>query len=234
MPISDITKPIRLELYLNALKDIFKHKGYHFATGRDADNRPILYDLNIIGLRNFKGVPNKFDDVLILIFRNIRGNMEFRFYPFTTDPGESWIKKPMNGNGTAVVMEGQYKEAYTFGIHKGYRALTQTGVPLNIRRIPKGGDLLLFNTYPIGTSTRSINIHRASTNRPSVDVNLWSAGCQVFSNSTHFQEFLGLFELQIQHTGKTKFTYTLLNSSDSPFFDEIMAAAGSTMPITFK
>ena len=49
-----------------------------------------------------------------------------------------------------------------------------------------------------------INIHKAGLN--SVNVDKWSAGCQVFKSAVDFDEFIRLCKMQTWDT----FTYTLI------------------------
>jgi hypothetical protein len=63
----------------------------------------------------------------------------------------------------------------------------------------------------IDTGFFGINIHKAG--RASVQVDKWSAGCQVFAKSADFAEFMDLTEEAEKRYGNS-FTYTLLLETD--------------------
>ena len=45
------------------------------------------YNVNIIGVRSDQDIFNKFDDALVVIYRDKKKNWEVRSYSITTDPG---------------------------------------------------------------------------------------------------------------------------------------------------
>ncbi len=60
-----------------------------------------------------------------------------------------------------------------------------------------------------------INIHRANESRASVQVDRWSAGCQVLQDPDHFAFLMQLCERQRQKfQSGDAFTYTLLEQLD--------------------
>src|SRR5690606_11409828 len=86
-----------------------------------SDSKP--YNLNIVGIRNSQGRPNSFDDQ-IWVFWRYENRWTLKKYKATTDPGLTYIKDPINSEGTAILKEGQYREAYRLGKHRGsYEAL---------------------------------------------------------------------------------------------------------------
>ena len=69
-----------------------------------------------------------------------------------------------------------------------------------------------YNSDNIQTGYFGINCHRASASEfGSVNVDKWSAGCQVFANPHDFDCFLLLCKTQQRERGWETFTYTLLN-----------------------
>ena len=48
------------------------------------------YNVNIIGVRSDQDIFNKFDDALVVIYRDTKKNWEVRSYSITTDPGKIW------------------------------------------------------------------------------------------------------------------------------------------------
>jgi len=83
--------------------DILKKKGYLFFDGNKK------YNLNIIGIRNDSHDSTKFDDTLLLIYRNKSLDWEVKSYEVTTEPGPAILRKPINQKGTAILVPGQYR-----------------------------------------------------------------------------------------------------------------------------
>ena len=71
-------------------------------------------------------------------------------------------------------------------------------------------DVLDMNPDTIQDGYFGINIHRASAVRETESVNKYSAGCQVIADPKDFDQFLSLCDLQIEHLGVDRFSYTLL------------------------
>ena len=116
-------KQIYYEIYIRTNQRSFVKKEYQFFD-RDAK----LFNLNIIGIRSNNEIANSFDDWLYLIFRDDSGEMKIHEFPITTDPGAYWLKNPMNIEGTAILVPGQYSGSHAIGKHQGkYEALKQKG-----------------------------------------------------------------------------------------------------------
>lgn len=193
--------PWTAEQIIQAMRNL----GYSVFDGPD-------YDLNLVGVRTSDPTINRFNDFMYVIWRN-GDAWESRSYEITTDPGLYWLENPMNVEGTAVLKAGQYRGAYRIGQHKGYRALQQNS-PLPVYRDNNRDDVLNFDEATIDEGMFGINIHKAGS-RPqgSTQVDKWSAGCQVFSKETDFNEFLDLCNRSVQRYGDI-FTYTLLNETE--------------------
>ena len=180
---------------INALKD----KGY------------VVYDqpyqLNIVGVRNEQSQPNKFDDQLYVFYKDETSNWVLKEFPITTDTGTYWLENPMSSQGSAMLKEGQYIDAYKQGLHRGnYTALVQQK-PVTTYRDYDRNAVFDFGQKET-TGLYGINIHKAGAD--SQDVNKWSAGCQVFQKSDDFQEFMQLTDKHKANYGNN-FTYTLLD-----------------------
>jgi hypothetical protein len=93
---------------IRAIIRLLKSKGYKLF------ERP--YELNIVGIRKDNNIPNKFDDTLYAFWKTDSGSWEGKYYTITTDPGTYWLKNPMSGMGAAILKEGQYVDAYKYGI----------------------------------------------------------------------------------------------------------------------
>jgi hypothetical protein len=190
-------------LTFQAVRNVLKQRGFVIY------EKP--YELNIVGIRSNNTTPNKFDDAIFLFFKDNNNRWIFQGYPATTDPGTYWLRQPMQEQGTAILMQGQYVGAYQIGLHRGkYTALVQRGT-LTIRRDYNRDALLDFNngTLLSGTSF-GINIHHANATGTTKIVDKYSAGCQVFANVEDFNSFLRLCEQHRELYGN-KFTYSLID-----------------------
>lgn len=168
------------------------------------------YQLNIVGVRNESTTPNKFDDTLYVFWKTDKNKWEGKFYTITTDPGTYWLKNPMSNLGAAILKEGQYVDAYKIGLHKGdYKALVQQK-PVTVLRDYDRNAILDFNNGKEEKGLFGINIHRSNPKGTSINVDKWSAGCQVFENSDDFANFLTLADKHNNLYGNN-FTYTLVD-----------------------
>jgi hypothetical protein len=170
-------------------------------------------DLNIVGVRTSDPTVNVFNDFLYAFWRE-NDAWESRVYAITTDPGLYWLQNPMNVEGTAVLRAGQYRSAFTFGMHhNSYRALVQR-IPLPVYRDNNRDNVLNFDEATLQEGMFGIHIHKAGS-RPegSTQVDKWSAGCQVFSVETEFNEFMDFCDQSAANHGDN-FSYTLLNEPE--------------------
>ena len=170
------------------------------------------FDLNIVGIRTRELKANRFDD-FISVFYRMHDEWIFNVFRCTTDPGTYWLNNPMSNLGTAILKEGQYPSAYRVGKHRGrYAALIQNS-PLTVIRDAGRDDILDLNSGVEESGFFGINIHRASAHHESVQVDKWSAGCQVLCDPNQYDFFLKLCRRGRKAFGN-RFTYTLLNEKD--------------------
>lgn len=183
-----------------------KDKGYAvFENGKP-------FNLNIVGIRANNPVPGSFDDMIYCFYKD-RGNYIKFAWPATTDPGLYYLQNPLNVDGTAILVPGQYRGAFKLGLHHGkYEALVQAK-PLKVIRDIDRDSVLEFESKNIEEGMFGINIHRASNSHESKTVGKWSAGCQVFANPDHFRTFIELCKSSAKLYGNS-FTYTLINEKD--------------------
>ena len=170
------------------------------------------FELNIVGLRGPSTRANSFDDTMNVIYRDDSGTWRHKSWPCTTDPGTYWLRNPMNPQGTAILKGNmQYRGVYAIGLHKGqYEALVQRLGPVTvIRDYDRDADLDFLNGSE-ATGSFGINIHRASRNGTTVEVDRYSAGCQVFADAGDFAEFM---EMCRRHSGQygNRFNNTLFD-----------------------
>ena len=169
------------------------------------------WNLNLVGIRNPSGTPNKFDDEIHAIYKD-GGQWVDRWWPVTTDPGTYWLEHPMNKLGTAaVVADRQYPGLWKIGKHQGkYEALVQVG-EVAVHRDDNEDAKVDYREDNIQTGLFGINGHRANATMTSINVDRWSAGCQVWADPHDFDCALLLCKTQERERGWSTFTYTLLN-----------------------
>jgi hypothetical protein len=188
-----------------------KAKGYKWFTG---DN----YDINIVGVRNAETegkVTNRFDDCVTISYKDENGEWNFHCFDATTDPGSHWEKNIMGKEGVAILKEGQYRGSHMIGLHQGkYEALRQKK-PLKVYRDNDKDGVYDFIEENVHEGIYGINIHRATSREggKSVQVDKWSAGCQVIAANADFKLFMEVVNKAAKVWGNS-FTYTLINSND--------------------
>lgn len=189
---------------LDQIKKVFNDKGYIFY------DQP--YKLNIVGVRNAKGVVNQFDDTLYVIYKDNTGATIMHAYPLTTEAGLPYLLRPLNPKGTAILCTGQYVDVYQIAKHQGkYDALCQRGKLMVYRDNNKDSKVDYTNLQE--SLADGINIHSTKPNLINKIVNDWSAACQVLVNWSDFQAFMVLCEKQKNLYGN-KFTYTLIRTDN--------------------
>ncbi|MFS1525818.1 hypothetical protein ACL7TT_17180 [Microbulbifer sp. 2304DJ12-6] len=186
------------------LQTAIDRKGYRFFQQGD-------FNLNLIGIRSADTCANRFNDHLAVAW-SFHGTPHCLIFPATTDPGGYWRENPVQVNGTAILVPGQYAGLWQLGLHRGqYRALVQRA-PARVYR-DNNRDRVLDFDGSIEGGLFGINCHRASANHTSQQVDRWSAGCQVLANPLDFALLIALCERAAQNWG-SQFTYTLLEASD--------------------
>ena len=186
----------------NILKEVKRHK-FKVFTG--------AYNMNLIGVRNPNGQPDRFDDLICVVYQDEELNWICKKYPATTDAGLYFMNKPMRSSGTAILIDPyQYRSIFTLGKHRGvYDCLVQTK-PMPVWRDNNRNDII--DEFKIGSAT-AIQIHRASQKWRSQRVGKYSAGCQVIADPKDFEDFMYHVTLQTKHRPKWRtFTYTLIKS----------------------
>ena len=199
-----------MKLDYNSIKETIKAKGYKwFESGN--------YNLNIVGVRNSDTndeVTNKFDDYVTLSYL-VDGEEKFHAFEATTDPGKHWVENIMRESGVAILKPGQYRGSHKIGLHQGkYEALRQAK-PVKVYRDNNLDACYDMSEDKIQEGIFGINIHRATSRAggKSVQVDKWSAGCQVIASNDDFQQFMEICNKAKDQWGNG-FTYTLLESKD--------------------
>lgn len=177
--------------------------------GFEIFSRP--YEMNIVGIRSHHTRANRFDDEMHVFFKTNKGTTEHYIFKITTDPGTYWLHNPMMPQGTAILKEGQYRDVYQIGLHRGkYYALIQGGGKVTVIRDYNRDSILDFYNGREMRGWFGINIHRAMQKGTAKYVDEFSAGCQVFEDAADFDLFMQLARRHAQLYGN-KFTYTLID-----------------------
>lgn len=189
------------KITVDVLRNTCTQLGYKFFENGD-------YNLNLIGIRAYPGVVNRFDDLICLAYK-VSGVWTLKKYASTTDPGLYYLNNPMNVTGTAILKEGQYRGAFKLGLHKGRPALVQA-IRLPLYRDRNKDSTLDFIESTIVSEMAGINLHRSSPTGTSVQIDKWSAGCQVIASNSDMEELLAIATKAADKYGDG-FTYTLIN-----------------------
>ncbi len=201
-------KGLHAKLISERLQSILTKKKYAFFDSNKSHN------VNIIGIRSSQTKANEFDDGLLVIYRDNNKNWIVHSYPITTDIGIRYLKTPINEDGAAILVPGQYRGAYSVAKHRGkYDALCQKNGKVKVWRDDDRDKILDMDDSTIQEGYFGINIHRAAVIGEAERVNGYSAGCQVFKSAKDFNEFMALIKLSVKKYDN-KFTYTLLTESD--------------------
>jgi hypothetical protein len=189
-------------MLLQKIKAIMRHNGYKVFS------RP--FELNIVGLRSKSTIPNRFDDEIHVFYKVSTLNWHYHVFKATTDPGTYWLRQPMQPQGTAILAQGQFINAYQLGLHRGkYLALVQRR-PVRLIRDYNRDAVLDFNNGKLSLELAGVNIHRANQTGTTKTVDKNSAGCQVFENADDFAVFIKLCKKHESLYGN-QFTYSLID-----------------------
>jgi hypothetical protein len=180
--------------------------------GYEVDTRP--YKLNVVGIRNPNiSQPENYEDNIAYFYFDENGELVGKIAEGTTTPSVYWLQNPLSSEGTAIMKQGQYKDAYSIGLHKGkYEALVQTK-PVTIIRDADRNEILNYFAKT-NDGLYGINIHRSTPSFASEDkIGQDSAGCQVFRIKDDFDEMMRLAKQSKIKYGNT-FTYTLIDERE--------------------
>lgn len=187
---------------LGKIKAILRSKKFKLFT------RP--YELNIVGLRSKNTIANSFDDEIHVFYKTDKNKWNYHIFKATTDPGTFWLMNPGNPQGTLILKEGQYRNAYAIGKHAGkYTALVQVK-PVSILRDYDRNAILDFKSGKTSRGIFGVNIHHARSVGSTFTIDKYSAGCQVFQNADDFETFMNLCQKHRSLYGNA-FTYTLVD-----------------------
>jgi hypothetical protein len=168
------------------------------------------YELNIIGLRNRPRKANSFDDEMHVFYHTEDGKVKYHRFICTTDPGVFWLENPMNGRGTAILKQGQYRNAYALGKHRSTTDALVQIKPVVVLIDNDRNSLLNFKSKTEERGLFGMNIHPAFGREPRKTVDRNSAGCQVIAAD---KDMALLLQMARRHRDRygNEFTYTLLD-----------------------
>jgi len=190
------------------VENILYSKGFAFFDSN------LAWNLNIVGIRSNNRAINQFDDNILVLYRNDKKEWEVFVASATTDPGLVPLLNPINKNGTAILVPGQYRGSHKVDLHAGkYLALRQSGAPVKVYRDDDRNKTLKMDPRTIEEGYFGINIHRGARKGSTKLVQSYSAGCQVIQNASDFQKFMEICENGADSLGN-RFTYTLLEERD--------------------
>ena len=206
--------PVIKGLQARLIKDQFfaamEKKGYATFDGNSK------YNLNIISVRNSSHDPEKFDDMMAVIYRGKDKEWVVNSYEITTEPGPSILRRPLNAKGTAILVPDQYRSTYKIDVHGGktrYVALCQRLGKVKVYRDDDKDARIDMDESTIDEGMFGINIPRHAGPDEREYVRGASAGCQVFKNNADFREFMALCNKSAELFDNS-FTYTLLDEKD--------------------
>ncbi len=171
-----------------------------------------FYNLNIIGVRSKDDAANTFNDLMYVAYRDEFNNERALCFRVTTDPGLKYRANPINSKGTGIVVPGQHRGVWQIGAHKGYPALVQVKA-MRVYRDNDSDGLLDYDPRTIELCLGGFNCHKASKTGTSVQVDGWSAGCQVYANAFDHDLLLALCRRAVPIHGQ-RFSYTLLREGE--------------------
>ena len=191
---------------IDQIKNALANKGYAYLD----DGKP--YCLNIIGIRSSSPVPNTFDDLLTVIYTG-PDRLHYIYMACTTKPGLFYLDHPDNPNGVAIIVPGQYLNLFVKGLHKGqYPCLVQSGT-LQVYRDNKRDGAFDYSHIEPAPPGCGLEIHHANNDFASIEVNNWSAGCQVVDDPVSFEKLMELVDQSMAIRGSF-FSYSLLEGKD--------------------
>jgi hypothetical protein len=203
-----IIKNTHAKMIAERFETVMKDKGYAFFDGN------LSWNLNLIGIRSNNKIADYFDDNILIIYRNDNKDWEVFSAPATTDPGKVPLLRPINKNGTAILVPNQYRGSHKIDLHAGkYLALRQSGGEVKVWRDNNRNKVLDMDDCTIQEGFFGINIHRANRRGSTAMVRSYSAGCQVFQKSRDFHKLMEICERSASFFGNS-FTYTLLTEDD--------------------
>ena len=179
--------------------------------GYEIDTTP--YKLNVVGVRDTAITePILFQDEIAYFYYDQNGNLIGNVARGTTSPSVYYLNNLINIGGAAILKQGQYKNAYAIGLHRGkYKALVQVKPVTVMRDKDRNSYLDFFASTQTGLF--GINIHKSTIKNNQAEIGTDSAGCQVFMNIADYNDMMQMAETSRLKNGNS-FTYTLIDKKE--------------------
>jgi hypothetical protein len=169
-------------------------------------------EVNIFGIRNEVDQDKDiFNDYIGLAINN-----EIYLYKGTCDPGKYWTEQGganTDKSGVAHLCLGFHSGIWQVGIHLpnnpnvAHEALIQTGNTVKIWR-DKNKNYTQDSNDVVQKGYFGINCHRSNAIGATPNIGLWSAGCQVFSGSKNFQQFMDFIKNSQSYIQNNKYCFS--------------------------
>jgi len=185
------------------MRTLDRVKGYMKRRGFEIYSRP--YELNIVSLRN---KDYTFTDEIHVFYKINARNWNYHIYEGITDSATIWQGIPPFPKTPLLLKEGQYKNAYKIGRHKGKDIALVQVKPVTVlkgfNRVPP------FTTGTVLNGLFGIDIITIADTTGDIKVAKEDEGCQVVLSNESFQEFM---ESCIKHQQLygNEFSYTLID-----------------------
>jgi hypothetical protein len=197
---------------MNRLKNYEQAKGVFRALNYTFFDKG-FYNLNLFAVRNAKQVPNLFNDVLYIAYRDERNTERLEATLCTTVPGVPFLLRPINPAGAAAIAEGQYRGLWKPGYFRGRWALLQVGKVRAYRDNNFDGkfdfDASTITTYG---AEAGFFLHETYRGAMPAYVENSSAGCIVPQQAVFMETLRRLVRSQFRYLGTDLVTFTLFNS----------------------
>lgn len=185
------------------VKTLYQVHGYRFYDSGK-------FNVNLFGIRNGYDTVDLFNDILGIAYRDEMGNPVVIESKGTTKPGLHYLASKMgSANGTAILQLGQYVKCWQRGLHKGYDALIQKGMPFRVWR-DADQDGKLDPDGPTYTDVTGLNMHTTSFLYDIDRVGAYSAGCQVRQRDEDHIQVMQIIGRAADLYGNS-FSYTLFD-----------------------
>ncbi len=191
---------------LDNVRECFDLRDYAYATEVGA--------LNLWGIRGPVREAGAWDDI-IGATRVVDGREELYAWQATTDPGRTYLRKPLHERGTAILAAEQHVACWRRGLHRGKHPALRQVAPMLVHRDDTQDDLLQ-EVGPPGAELVGINLHATWSQRLPEVVGPWSAGCQVIRNPRDLDKVLDLVRDHERAGHSTRITYTLFDAREIP------------------
>lgn len=188
------------------VENMYKAKSYPFRTDRNA--------LNIFGIRT-KVDTNWFDDTIGIAYINSDGIKIVETMDAATEAGIIQLLHPMNNSfGTFIIAEGFHKDIWKLAHWQkgGYEALVQINSCKGYRDNDRDDKHELLGKI-IDSGLIGLQLHRANGTRKSIQVDNWSAACQVVADPVCYAKIIDRATANNIHN-PNKFSYALFNIKD--------------------